>query len=309
MAWMAVLERVDSGDRFPLAARSLVGRSRACGLRLDASAVSGEHASLRWEQGGWVLRDLGSRNGTWVASRRVAPGEQLRLEAGDELCFAGAERWRLVDAGPPQPCAWAEDDPRALIEGRDGLLALPDADAPVLTIYRDSLGWRLDDDAGVREIRDGERFEFEGRAWLLSLPDALASTAELGEGGQSLALARLRFVVSQDQEHIELSLTHPRGTIELGARSHNLVLLQLARLRLADLAEGLAAGEAGWVYLDALAGQLGVDPPYLNVLVFRARKQLAKLGLLDAATIVERRSGTGQLRIGVGSLDIQSTGP
>jgi hypothetical protein len=40
------------------------------------------------------------------------------------------------------------------------------------------------------------------------------------------------------------------------------------------------------------------------VLVFRARKQLAKLGVLGAATIVERRAGTGQLRIGLAEIEI-----
>src|SRR5262249_36542931 len=47
------------------------------GLRVQIpdAAVSSEHAELRKEDAGWVARDAGSRNGTFVDSRRVE--EQL----------------------------------------------------------------------------------------------------------------------------------------------------------------------------------------------------------------------------------------
>lgn len=45
--------------------QAILGRDSACNLCLDEDAtVSREHASLSWEGGTWVLRDLGSKNGT-----------------------------------------------------------------------------------------------------------------------------------------------------------------------------------------------------------------------------------------------------
>jgi pSer/pThr/pTyr-binding forkhead associated (FHA) protein len=48
--------------------------------------VSRRHAELRLVEGRWMLRDLGSTNGTWVNGRRVmeaevAPGDELQLGA------------------------------------------------------------------------------------------------------------------------------------------------------------------------------------------------------------------------------------
>ena len=71
--------------------RLLLGRSSACQLVFTDDTVSRRHAELRLEDGSWMLRDLGSSNGTWVNGRRVVEAE---VSAGDELCL-GACRFRL----------------------------------------------------------------------------------------------------------------------------------------------------------------------------------------------------------------------
>jgi hypothetical protein len=68
------------------AASLLIGRSSACQLVLADDTVSRRHAELRVEDGCWVLRDLGSSNGTWVNGRRVVeaevrPGDVVQLGA------------------------------------------------------------------------------------------------------------------------------------------------------------------------------------------------------------------------------------
>ncbi|MFE7318501.1 MULTISPECIES: FHA domain-containing protein [unclassified Streptomyces] len=66
---------------FPL----LIGRSPGVGLRLNHETVSRNHAELRSEGKGWMLRDLGSTNGTCVNGRRlvgeiaVGPGDHIRF--------------------------------------------------------------------------------------------------------------------------------------------------------------------------------------------------------------------------------------
>jgi hypothetical protein len=44
----------------------------------------------------------------------------------------------------------------------------------------------------------------------------------------------------------------------------------------------------------------------MNVDIFRIRKQVAALGLVDAPNIIERRPRAKQLRIGVGDLEVRS---
>jgi len=54
------------GGRFEVAERATIGRDPDCEVRLSEGAVSRRHAELRWSYAGYVLRDLGSSNGTFV---------------------------------------------------------------------------------------------------------------------------------------------------------------------------------------------------------------------------------------------------
>ncbi|HVK88251.1 MAG TPA: FHA domain-containing protein [Kofleriaceae bacterium] len=65
------------GNPHALAARSVIGRNHEGQLVLLATSVSREHAELRQTEAGWTLRDLGSRNGTFVDGARVQGRVQL----------------------------------------------------------------------------------------------------------------------------------------------------------------------------------------------------------------------------------------
>ena len=60
----------------------LLGRSSGCQLVFADDTVSRQHAELRVVDGRWILRDLGSSNGTWVNGRQVMEAE---VAAGDEV--------------------------------------------------------------------------------------------------------------------------------------------------------------------------------------------------------------------------------
>lgn len=63
-----------------------IGRDRQCDLAIDDLTVSRRHAQLeREEAGGWVLTDLGSRNGTRVNGWRVRDSVEVR--PGDLIRF------------------------------------------------------------------------------------------------------------------------------------------------------------------------------------------------------------------------------
>jgi FHA domain/Domain of unknown function (DUF1707) len=72
-------------------ARVVIGRSSGCQLVLADDTVSRRHAELFVEEGRWLLRDLGSSNGTWLNGRRVVEAE---VRPGDVLHLGGC-RLRL----------------------------------------------------------------------------------------------------------------------------------------------------------------------------------------------------------------------
>lgn len=70
---------------FPLHGRRVVlGRSPDCDLQLTDPGVSRRHAELRFVDGGFLLEDLGSTNGTLVnnvpvGDRQLVSGDRIRL--------------------------------------------------------------------------------------------------------------------------------------------------------------------------------------------------------------------------------------
>jgi len=66
------------------APRLRVGRGENCHLRLDDRSMSRDHAELYRQGPVYALKDLGSRNGTWINGQRV---EHSGLAAGDVLRF------------------------------------------------------------------------------------------------------------------------------------------------------------------------------------------------------------------------------
>ncbi|MER6505058.1 DUF1707 and FHA domain-containing protein [Streptomyces sp. NPDC001455] len=71
----------------------LIGRDPGNGLRLNHESVSRLHAELTTRDGRWMLRDLGSTNGTCVNGQRVAGA--VRVREGDQVSF-GRMSFRLT---------------------------------------------------------------------------------------------------------------------------------------------------------------------------------------------------------------------
>jgi FHA domain/Domain of unknown function (DUF1707) len=69
-----------------------IGRAKDCDLMLSDATVSRHHAELRRHGEGWILRDLGSRNGTRVNGMRVL--EATEVHPGDRVAL-GEARYRL----------------------------------------------------------------------------------------------------------------------------------------------------------------------------------------------------------------------
>ncbi len=304
---MAIIVEKATGRERLLEAEHLVGRGPACSLPLAQRYVSARHAVFRFNGDRWELRDLGSRNGTFLDGVRLKPGEEHVLTKGARIAFGKAEQeWELADEDPPLPMvvALGGDEAGQQLEGE--MLALPSPEDPRATIYRQKDGsWVLEQPESVVPITNLQVFEVEGRSFRFSCPENLFRTS-LADYSVELEtrFLSLLFSVSRDEEHVALNVTCGSKSFDLGARTHNYLLLTLARRRLADMAQGLPETSCGWIYLEDLAHDPSMAPPQLNIDVFRIRKQFASVGVVDAAAVVERRPRTKQLRIGVARLSI-----
>jgi pSer/pThr/pTyr-binding forkhead associated (FHA) protein len=302
---MAVLEHALTGVRYPLASRMLVGRSHSCQLRLNSQQVSGVHAELAWDGERWLVHDLGSRNGTHLDGQRLTTEQREPLVQGSEIVFGtGPERFVLIDASPPGLVVVGDDGRVAHATG--GLLCLPSEDEPEVTLLEQLDGrWQLETEQGVRLLADQEPISAGGIGWRIHLPSAVQLTDDGGEGPMSVANVTLEFLVSRDEEHVEMRVQHEARSVELKPRAHDFFLLTLARARLADLEQpGLEQAEHGWVYRQDLARRLQIDRNLLNLWIYRARRQFADAGVLDVADLIERRLGAEQLRLGVPRLRV-----
>ena len=299
---MGALQHVRTGRRVLLNPRHLVGRAGRCDLLLPNPRVSAEHAVVTWGNG-WFVRDLGSKNGTFVDGTAMEPTRLVPLLLESVVSFGEPQDvWQLVDDAPPPPSAMGEHG--RLVKGSAGLLVLPSAEEPALTVFSDGLGrWLAESEDRREPVLDGDSVRVHGVAWRLSLPDSLARTRT--EDRPTVLDSLLRFRVSRDEEHVQLTLQSSRDTVDLGARSHLFLLLALARARQEDAERGLPDTSQGWVYQDELAKSLGITVALLNIHVHRARSQLGELGIASAAELVERRPSTRQLRIGTGRLEIE----
>ncbi len=65
----------------------VLGRGAGCGLQVPSREASRNHAEVRFEDGRYVLRDLGSTNGTLVNGERVEGSRVLR--PGDRIEIGG----------------------------------------------------------------------------------------------------------------------------------------------------------------------------------------------------------------------------
>jgi FHA domain-containing protein/GAF domain-containing protein len=65
-----------------------IGRDAACGLIVEDGRVSKRHARLRWTGSGWLLEDLGSKNGTTLNGAPVSAASP-ELREGDWICLGG----------------------------------------------------------------------------------------------------------------------------------------------------------------------------------------------------------------------------
>lgn len=116
----------DSGQEIELLPRHTVGRHASSHLRLSSRGISSQHAHISWLDGRWVLRDLGSRNGTTVDERPAPPGHDVVLPQGASLRFGDDPQvWTIRSLDAPEDSGTgateaASDGPVRLVDAELG---------------------------------------------------------------------------------------------------------------------------------------------------------------------------------------------
>lgn len=72
------------GVRYPIAEGvNEIGRHPTCRVRIDSLEISRHHARIVIRDGTVILSDLGSKNGTWIAGKRLS--QERELHDGDRF--------------------------------------------------------------------------------------------------------------------------------------------------------------------------------------------------------------------------------
>ena len=295
---LARLRIANDDGHIELEPEHVVGRSEHSRLCIDDARVSSQHAMFRWAGGRWHLRDLGSRNGTYIDDTPLRPGEDHPIQPGERVTFAwGGPKFVVNDDTPPRVMVVPLEGGRTLY-AEEGIIGIPLTDEPRATIYCDGQGrWTLEaDDRKVVGLEHRQTFEIDGHAFRFSCPETCQATATVAPRHE--AQLRFHFFVSRDEEHVEVEARSGTQTLKLGSRGYNYLLLTLARARANDERQGVPPTSAGWLYQDELIRGLSTNASQFNLSVFRLRQNMAKLGIPDANSIVERRPLTKQVRFG-----------
>lgn len=303
---MAKLLKLNSEQTVLLRTTHVFGRSSsAVNTRITDANVSRVHASLVWQQFEWVLQDK-STNGTFVNGTRVQKESQVKLQPGDIIQFGSlhSDKWQLQSDEPPYSILVPRDTTEPDVQLTQ-MLVLPNEDAPELTFYQDEQRkWLCETQEATKFLEDGDVLQLGDKNWTFISNYAEEETRFATFDSQDTFLS-MRFKVSQNEEHVSLTINFGQHQFDLGNKTYNYLLLLLARQWLADKHNGVPDIDCGWLDKSVLCKELRTQEQYMNIQIYRHRKQLSALlpeGLILPPSI-ERR--LREVRLNCKAIDIQ----
>ncbi|MCL1123960.1 FHA domain-containing protein [Shewanella surugensis] len=303
---MAMMLNEATGNSVLLQPQHIFGRHPTAATQLTNLEASRTHAVIIWDGEYWILQDTSS-NGTFINGKRLKKGHKILLEKGDAIQFGNihTENWFIKELTPPESILLPLTLGLETIH-LSAITALPSEDSPEVSIYPSAQGqWLCETSEGTVILKTGDcvgTAEFQWR-----FVDAKASIeTDILSDKKPLLFDDICFIfdVSQNEEHVSLTLTLDETPIDLGERNHHYVLLLLARKSLEDSKLGVSDIERGWLDKDLLCGMLGQSENHINIHIYRFRKQLSALypDAEQLSTLIERR--TGEIRFSPREIEI-----
>lgn len=283
-----------------------IGRSPTSDMVLTEETVSWHHAHL-WVEGDQVwVRDLNSRNGTYINDERIRAAQPV--EATQTLRI-GRELTLQITSGQPTEArhiSWLledlQDALRFPIRGErlhlgsapDADVRIPDAPARAATVMVHADGaLQLGQSSELRALAEGEVFRIQERDYrIVRATDAHAPTVEWSTRAPYAYTAE---VTSQGPSGTQARLTDPHSGSELLLTGNRGILLYVLTSKLIeDRAAAMSPASEGWCndqdVLRAIWGRNATDTNTLHVLVYRLRKAAEKAGF-DSWFIEKRQWG------------------
>lgn len=279
-----------------------LGRSPASDLVFPSERVSWQHAAIAIENGVPWVRDLGSRNGTFVNGERLAAPRVIC--DGDVLGISPAVALRVQVTGAPEaglPRALVVEDVATGVRypvrserftfGPAGDVRSTGPGATLLVTGPHDL-WLGVDGEDVPVTLD-EAFDVDGRSYAVRRADLERSPTLGAAGGQPLyALV----ATLNGDSGAEATLVDPESGRSHRVEGENraLLLYVLGKRAKADADAGAPPADRGWMSDDDAVtalwgrGQAARDDNALHVLIHRVRKEVAAAGF-DPWFIEKRR--------------------
>ncbi len=113
---LILLKKNNSQKAFSLSSGvTVIGRRHDCDLRIPLMSVSRRHCQLNRDEGVLKIRDLGSRNGTYLNGKRI---DEAVIQAGD-----------YIEVGPLKFVLQIDGEPKDIAEPELAAQALPQESA------------------------------------------------------------------------------------------------------------------------------------------------------------------------------------
>ena len=294
---MAILKNIETGELVLLQSQHMFGRNiYGVNTYICNEDVSRQHATIYWKEGVWYFKDH-SRNGSFVNNQLIHM-DNLKLKFGDKIRFC-ADRsieWCLDDIKPPSSYLVSVTDKCKFLQ-LISCHALPSEDHPDISFFYTSEGvWNASVEDTIIKLENNHIYKFNNESWKYVENEVFDETIDYGSSVKDSCFC---FTLSPDEEHINVKIVLNNMVMDLGDRVHNYLLLALARGKYRDIKNRYNIDDQGWCSVDLIIEDLSkeccknVDVYYLNLLIYRLRKQL--IGLkpfgFKFSNIIERRSG------------------
>lgn len=304
---MAKITNTHTNEQVTLLSQHIFGRHpNSSNTVLVSPNTSRMHATILWDGELWLLQDSSS-NGTFVNGKAVLKDAKYQLNQGDNVNFASlsGDTWHIDDISEPNSLLIPITPGLPIVELQE-LAVLPSEESPENTLYITASGdWICESDAGTSVLKNGDLVGNNEHTWRFLEAASSVKTLQVEiESADMPEHIKVLFDVSQNEEHVALTLTSGMQEYDLGERSHHYLLLLLARKRLQDQADDISVSEQGWVDKQVLSKMLGQNENHINIQIYRLRKQLLNSlpKSLCLPQIIERR--TREIRFSYNDVEI-----
>ncbi|WP_191602723.1 FHA domain-containing protein [Marinomonas algicola] len=287
-----------SGHNVHLRTYHTFGRADNCHTHLTRSDISRIHAIIFWKDNSWFIEDK-STNGIWVNEHKLIKAQIYPLKENDVIVFSSktGESFTMINSNEPCDMMVNIQKNYSPIYLQKPMTFISDK----CTMHYKNDQWHLIDNQHNLCLQDSEIVNIEGRPYCLQYNHIEYKTVQNRPIAQSLDDLEFRLEVSDDEEEVKLSIHDSIQTSVIeGTRiqSQLYLMLCLARKSIDDRSQGYAENNQGWINLNDLSKELGIEPDNARIRLHRLRTRLRdsiSFSGFDACQLVQLKDGEVRL--------------